>query len=161
MPGSNGVLNSWKEVAQYLARGVRTVQRWERDLGLPVRRPRGTKRSAVIAIASEIDEWVSSCPAFLVNHANGVSTHAGNIVLSGKLDGAAHINEAILRSRFLRSSVRRTRQELAATIHRLLSNLKTATATREAAAPPFSLFPPVDRAQDNRRETRPTERLVS
>ncbi len=31
------VLNSWKEIACYLGRGVRTVQRYERDLGLPVR----------------------------------------------------------------------------------------------------------------------------
>lgn len=52
------VLNSWKEIAHYLGRGVRTVQRWERDLGLPVRRPRGRSRSAVIAIPSELDQWL-------------------------------------------------------------------------------------------------------
>jgi len=55
-------LNSWKEIARYLNRGVRTVQRWERDLRLPVRRPRGTKRSAVFAVRSEIDAWLRSCP---------------------------------------------------------------------------------------------------
>lgn len=51
------ILNSWKEIAGYLNRGVRTVQRWERELGLPVRRPRGKTRSAVIAIAAELDDW--------------------------------------------------------------------------------------------------------
>jgi hypothetical protein len=52
------VLNSWKEVAAYLGRGVRTVQRWERELSLPVRRPRGKSRSAVIAFKTELDRWL-------------------------------------------------------------------------------------------------------
>ncbi len=53
------MLNSWKEVAVYLGRGVRTVQRWEIDLGLPVRRPRGKPRSAVIALKTELDSWLT------------------------------------------------------------------------------------------------------
>jgi hypothetical protein len=53
------VLNSWKEVAIYLRRGVRTVQRWEMELGLPVRRPRGKSRSAVIAFKPELDFWLA------------------------------------------------------------------------------------------------------
>lgn len=57
------ILNSWKEIAQYLGRGVRTVQRWEVELQLPVRRPRGKSRSAVMALASEIDDWVIRTPA--------------------------------------------------------------------------------------------------
>lgn len=52
------VLNSWKEIATYVGRGVRTVQRWERELNLPVRRPRGKQRSAVIAIKQDIDLWL-------------------------------------------------------------------------------------------------------
>ena len=39
-PGKKRFLNTWKEIATYMGRGVRTVQRWERELGLPVRRPR-------------------------------------------------------------------------------------------------------------------------
>src|SRR4051812_33630088 len=35
---SSNTLQSWKEIAAYLKRGVRTVQRWERSHGLPVRR---------------------------------------------------------------------------------------------------------------------------
>jgi len=30
------VLNSWEEIAAYLERGVRTVQRWEQELHSPV-----------------------------------------------------------------------------------------------------------------------------
>jgi hypothetical protein len=56
------VLNSWKEVAVYMGRGVRTVQRWERELGLPVRRPRGKSRSAVIAFKPELDRWLAQAP---------------------------------------------------------------------------------------------------
>jgi hypothetical protein len=56
------VLNSWKEIAAYLGRGVRTVQRWEHDLALPVRRPRGKDRSAVIALKSDLDKWLQDTP---------------------------------------------------------------------------------------------------
>jgi hypothetical protein len=56
------VLNSWKEIAGYLSRGVRTVQRWEHDLKLPVHRPRGKDRSAVLAFSHELDQWLVSTP---------------------------------------------------------------------------------------------------
>lgn len=54
------ILNSWKEIAAYLGRSVRTVQRMEADLGLPVRRPRGHARTSVTALASELDQWLKS-----------------------------------------------------------------------------------------------------
>ena len=56
------VLNSWKEIANHLGRGVRTVQRWEHDLGLPVRRPWGRSRSTVVALSDELDAWLLSAP---------------------------------------------------------------------------------------------------
>lgn len=62
MSANPDVLNSWKEVAVYLGRGVRTVQRWERDLNMPVRRPRAKVRSAVIAIKQELDSWLLKAP---------------------------------------------------------------------------------------------------
>ena len=55
-------LQSWKEIAAYLKRGVRTAQRWERCAGLPVRRPRPGERSSVFAFPAEIDEWMHSRP---------------------------------------------------------------------------------------------------
>jgi phage terminase Nu1 subunit (DNA packaging protein) len=61
-PTNGTVLNSWKEIASHVGRGVRTVQRWERELGMPVRRPRAKSRSAVIAFPEEIDAWVKSAP---------------------------------------------------------------------------------------------------
>lgn len=61
--GDNRILHCWKEIADYLSAGVRTVQRWESEFKLPVRRPRGTKRSAVLAFSSEIDAWIKALPA--------------------------------------------------------------------------------------------------
>jgi hypothetical protein len=61
-PGQHAILNSWKEIATYLGRGVRTVQRWEADLGLPVHRPKGKDRSAVLALTDEIDAWLRQAP---------------------------------------------------------------------------------------------------
>src|SRR5262249_19905585 len=50
-------LDSWKEVAAYLGRGVRTVRRWETDEGLPVHRHVHRARGSVYAYKSEIDVW--------------------------------------------------------------------------------------------------------
>ncbi len=51
-------LNGWKEIAGHLGKSPRTVQRWERDLGLPVRRiPTPDGGSIVFASRAELDEW--------------------------------------------------------------------------------------------------------
>lgn len=52
------VLNSWKEIASFLNRGVRTVQRWERELQLPVHRIGKGNRSPVFAYTSEVKLWL-------------------------------------------------------------------------------------------------------
>jgi len=54
----NEILDSWKEIAVFLHRGVRTVQRWERMEGLPVRRHDHLKRGSVYALRSEVALWV-------------------------------------------------------------------------------------------------------
>ena len=55
------VLTCWKDIANYLGKGVRTVQRWEQEFGLPVRRPKGiAHKSAVIAYARDLDDWLES-----------------------------------------------------------------------------------------------------
>src|SRR5215468_3185980 len=42
--------------------GVRTVQRYEREFGLPIRRPTGKSRGSVIATKAEIDAWIAAAP---------------------------------------------------------------------------------------------------
>jgi hypothetical protein len=54
------VLTCWTDIAQYVGKGVRTVQRWERELGFPVRRTKPRTKSCVFAVPGEIDAWVQS-----------------------------------------------------------------------------------------------------
>ena len=53
-------LESWKEIAAYLGRGVRTVRRWEAQEGLPVHRHMHRSLGSVYAFKSEIDRWRSA-----------------------------------------------------------------------------------------------------
>lgn len=50
-------LDSWKEIAAYLKRGVRTVRRWEHEEGLPVHRQVHRVLGSVYAFKSEIESW--------------------------------------------------------------------------------------------------------
>ncbi len=50
-------LESWKEIAGYLKRDVRTVVRWEKEEKLPVRRHHHKSRSSVYAYTSELEAW--------------------------------------------------------------------------------------------------------
>jgi len=59
------ILNGWKEIASHLGKGVRTVQRYERELGLPIRRPAGKFTGSVMATRAELDAWVSASPVRL------------------------------------------------------------------------------------------------
>src|SRR5689334_11875357 len=57
------ILNSWKEISAYLGRGIRTVQRYEEELGFPVHRLcKNNRSSSVLAFADEIDLWLRNMP---------------------------------------------------------------------------------------------------
>jgi eukaryotic-like serine/threonine-protein kinase len=60
-------LDSWKEIAAYLNRGVRTVQRWEQIAGLPIHRVPHEKKGGVYALSGELDAWWKSGGARLAN----------------------------------------------------------------------------------------------
>lgn len=111
---SNEVLNSWKEIARYLDRGVRTAQRWEAELNLPVRRPRSKGRSPVMALRSEIDLWLKA-------------------TMQGKQDGngsgrfaalRAESRELRLASQRLRGEVRRSYAEFLLTVDALVASMQ-------------------------------------
>jgi tetratricopeptide (TPR) repeat protein len=53
-------LDSWKEIAVYLGRTVRTVQRWEESEGLPVHRHQHHLQGTVYAYPEELDAWVAN-----------------------------------------------------------------------------------------------------
>jgi len=58
-PSSNeGRLDSWKDIAAYLKRSVPTVQRWEKEEGLPVHRHLHKKQGSIYAYRQELDLWI-------------------------------------------------------------------------------------------------------
>jgi len=58
LPGRK--LDSWGEIASYLGREVRTVQRWENTEALPVHRHEHKKKSTVYAYTGELDAWIKN-----------------------------------------------------------------------------------------------------
>ncbi len=60
MSAANQRLDSWKAIAAYLGRDVRTARRWEQELGLPVHRIQGGTSRSVFAHTNEIDRWLTT-----------------------------------------------------------------------------------------------------
>jgi len=52
-------LESWKEISAYLERSIKTCQRWEVELGLPIHRLDGTPSARVFANPDELDVWMA------------------------------------------------------------------------------------------------------
>jgi len=59
-PAKKDILQGWKDIASYVSRDVRTVKRWEKQRGLPVRRMPGEGRANVYALIPELDSWLSN-----------------------------------------------------------------------------------------------------
>src|SRR4029079_10471208 len=68
-PGSNSAikkaqlgerLDSWKDIARYLNRSVRTVYRWEKEEGLPVHRHQHRELGSAFAYTAELDAWLNA-----------------------------------------------------------------------------------------------------
>lgn len=64
-------LDSWKEIAAYLRRDVRTVQRWEKKEGLPVYRHLHDKLGSIYAYRNELTDW------FTTRQQSGTGTAVG------------------------------------------------------------------------------------
>ena len=71
-PSARKVLTGWKQIANYIGRGVRTLQRYESQLGLPIRRPMGKDRSSVMAFSDEVDQWLNRSPVKNQRHVRRV-----------------------------------------------------------------------------------------
>jgi tetratricopeptide (TPR) repeat protein len=52
-------LDSWKEIAAFFGRDERTVNRWEKELGMPVHRLPGAK-GRVYAYTDELSDWLAA-----------------------------------------------------------------------------------------------------
>jgi adenylate cyclase len=88
-------LRGWKQIAAYLHRDVRTVQRWERTEHLPVHRQLHRKLGSVHAMRAELDEWL----------VKRTSPHAGALAPFRTRDPRAY--ELYLRGRQLSHQFRR------------------------------------------------------
>jgi hypothetical protein len=55
--GPEQLLQAWKDIAAYMRRDVRTVQRWEKLLELPIHRLKDSRSGSVFAYKRELDAW--------------------------------------------------------------------------------------------------------
>lgn len=111
---NTAILTSWKDIARYMGKGVRTVQRWEMDFGLPVRRPQGSNKKAVLARPSDLDAWVAlRCTSRAQqqgHHGNGSVPYFSNLaVLSAHIETSRKLRES---NSELLGQVRRQLEEL-------------------------------------------------
>lgn len=127
------ILNSWKEISNYIGRGVRTVQRWEELYGLPVHRAAGRDRSAVYALSDEVDTWLRTGKMHEATaRKRGMTPEAEEryrlalgrtTVLVERLrvlcDRTLELRTNLSRTRQTRTEMRRLRQVLPATLEKI------------------------------------------
>jgi phage terminase Nu1 subunit (DNA packaging protein) len=74
------VFTSWKEIASFFGKGVRTVQRWEQKFGLPISRPTAAK-NVVLTTENELREWIRRSSSKLIDEdgSNGSGSNENSI----------------------------------------------------------------------------------
>jgi len=121
------VLTCWKDIARYLGRGVRTVQRWEQEFGLPVRRPNGSHRkSAVVVYIRDLEMWLDSQWS-----ERGVENDDGKVIAK------AELSELIKRSRSLRAAHMMIMEETSVALDTLIQSFNELEQTRQRNIPPI------------------------
>ncbi len=85
-PASEGGerLEGWKQIAAYVKRDVRTVQRWESTEHFPVRRQMHRKLGSVLAFKDELDRWMDQRCSLQSRNKTTVSLHAYELYLKGR-----------------------------------------------------------------------------
>jgi hypothetical protein len=61
-------LHGWKDISSYFSRSVRTVQRWEREFGLPIHRYGIGHSEVVHAYVEELEQWKDTAEAGGAEH---------------------------------------------------------------------------------------------
>ncbi len=106
------VLLGWKEIASYLGRAVRTVQRWESDFRLPVHRPADRPRGTVVSTKGEVDAWLNACPILKMYPHPETRVQSRPDLLGLIHDNIVTMHELREQMKFLRSGVRISRKLL-------------------------------------------------
>lgn len=139
--GRTGVLSGWKDIANYLGKAVRTVQRYEYELGLPVHRPSGKLCGSVIAAKSDLDAWVTARPA-----------REGPVIVDSNPDPSALLHELktnLQQFKRLREETAQSRQALAKSRKVLRESLASTVSATNLAPLAF-----VSRTRSLRQRTR-------
>ncbi len=113
-------LTSWKEIASYLGKGIRTVQRWEQQFGLPVRRPNEKVKGIVHATRQELDEWL----------ARQWSQRPKEFAYANHIDPIyiEEVRKAVLQSAELRKANRLLLQDIRMSVQQMFSECEAMTA---------------------------------
>src|SRR5215204_5344600 len=82
-------LDSWKEIAAYMRRDVKTVQRWEKREGMPVHRHLHDKAGSIYAFRAELDVWAAN--RRLTTPADAVEPSPGDAAYADSTPGARAI----------------------------------------------------------------------
>lgn len=77
-------LEGWKQIASYLKRDIRTLQRWEKTEQFPVRRQMHRKLGSVLAFKVELDRWMEQRCSLQNKKMLTTSLHAHELYLKGR-----------------------------------------------------------------------------
>lgn len=120
------ILSGWKDIATYLNKGVRTVQRYERFMALPVRHPSGRSKGGVIATKAELDAWVAASPlrkTYRLHHGQAGETSLGV--------GLEQLRTQVTELRRLRQETASLRRELQEALQTLRTSVYQSVAGME------------------------------
>lgn len=117
------ILSGWKSIARHLGMGIRTVQRYEGKMGLPIRRPAGKLRGAVLATKSELDAWVAASPIRQAFQLSDRSSHVHRGLIAVKA-GVAEMHTLRQQMVALRDEVRDSMWSLNHSIEVLRADLR-------------------------------------
>jgi hypothetical protein len=134
-------LSGWKEIANYLCKGVRTVQRYECELRLPIRRPAGKPRASVVATKAEIDAWIAASPFCEVFQLPQVR--------SNPQASTTKITTGVAEMRRLRGQMAELRVELEAAVVLLKESVESVQSGLSSSARNGQWFPTRDKAVAN------------
>jgi hypothetical protein len=135
---SSQFLSGWKEIANYLGKGVRTVQRYERQMGLPVRRPAGRSCGSVVAVRAELDGWVKASPIRQAFRLRNTSLESPSPAQAIRM-GVAELIQLRQQMSKLRSEMNKSLQLLRNSIYALQGELK------HSRADSYNLYSPNER----------------